>query len=993
MKQLYQKLTCFAIVVIGLMSFTTIQAQSITVSGTVTDFNGQPLPAVNVIEKGTNNGAVTDVNGNYSVTLPGDAILVFSSIGFVKEEVPVNGRTTIDMTLAEDIQSLSEVVVIGYGTQEKEDVTGSVGAIEEEDFNKGAMVSPQDLIVGRLPGVQVTTNGGAPGSGSTIRIRGGSSLSASNDPLIVVDGVPLGESGIAGMRNPLSTINPNDIESFTVLKDASAAAIYGSRAANGVIMITTKSGGKDAPLSISYDGNVSIYTVPNTADVLSSDEYRELINNQVSFGNIPDDALDLLGNENTDWQDEIYDTAIGTEHNVSLSGSKFDTPFRLSFNYSNQDGILRTSNFERKAIGANFDPSLLDDHLKFDINFKSSWVDNRFANQGAIGSAVTFDPTQPVRVSDGQWGGYYYWQQPSNPSRPITIAPTNPVALLEQTNNSAAVNRITTNANITYKFHFLPELKANLNLGLDRSKTDGTEFVSADASYAIDDEFGNGTTNNYEGETRDEILEFYLNYTKDLESIDSKIEVLGGYSYQHFYNENSNTVYDATEENVKDSLRIDKSEAFLISFYGRLNYTLKDRYVFTATYRRDGSSRFSEENRWGNFLSGAFAWKIDQEDFLVDNETISQLKLRLGYGEIGQQNVLSRYPALARVTTSGPRARYQLGNEFYRTTRFEGYDANLKWEETATWNAGIDFGFLEDRITGSLDFYYKESTDLLNSIPIPQGTNFTNELLTNIGSLENRGVELAVNAVVVNTGKFRWDAGVNFTYNDNEITNLTAVDNPDYLGVFVGGIGGGVGNTVQIHSTGHPRNTFFVYEQVYNNSGVPIEGLYVDQNGDGIINDLDRIRREDPAPDAYFGFSSMLNYKNLTFSFNARMNIGNHVYNNVASQYGQLANVYNSTGYLNNVSPYFYESGFLQPQYLSSFYLEDASFFRMDNMTLSYDFGNLISDKLGMYANFTVQNAFVITKYSGLDPEVDGGIDNNFYPRPRTFLIGIGVNL
>ncbi|MBL3655710.1 SusC/RagA family TonB-linked outer membrane protein [Fulvivirga sediminis] len=963
-----------------------------TITGKVTDDeDGGELPGVNILEKGTANGTVTDISGNFTLKVSENATLILSYVGYATQEVSVNGRTNLEIKMSTDVTELTEVVVVGYGTQKKEDATGAVAAVSSKDFNKGVMASPQDLIKGRISGVQITNAGGAPGSQSTIRIRGGSSLTASNDPLIVVDGVPLSNEDISGVRNPLSLINPNDIASVSVLKDASATAIYGARASNGVLIITTKRGREGRGMNINYSGNVSLYTIPKTIDVYSGDEYRALVQSRVESGRTPASALDLLGDANTDWQDEIFDTAIGTEHNVSVTGAAKNLPYRASVGYTNQDGILKTTNFERTTVSVGVDPSLLDDHLKVNLNLKGALTKNRFAEEGAIGSAITFDPSQSPYDPTSQYGGYFYWRSPEDGSR-IALAPSNPLALIEQRNDQADVNRYILNGQVEYKFHFLPELSAHVNVALDKSDTDGGVTIPETASFDVNQTLGDGRRSSYTGETKNELLEYYMKYKKELPSISSNIEVLGGYSWQHFYRESSNFAKAYLDETVKDSLRIDKSENFLISFYGRLNYTFKDKYLFTATVRRDGSSRFAKDNQFGTFISGALAWKIKEESFLKDVDVLSDLKLRIGYGETGQENVGPSYPAIPTVTISNGLARYQFGNTFYNTIRYNGYDANLKWEETVTYNAGIDFGFLDGRISGSLDYYFRKTNDLLNEIPIPIGTNFTNEILTNVGNLENQGFELGLNAVVINKEPFRWDFGFNLTRNVNKITKLISVDDPNYIGDFTGGIGGAKGNNIQIHREGQPASSFFVYEQVYDNQGKPIEGAYVDQNEDGVINDKDRIIRENPAPKVYMGFSSNFSYKKFTLGFNARMNLGNYVYNNIASQYATYTNIYSTQGFLNNVSPEVTRSGFNQPRYFSSFYIENASFFRMDNVTLGYDVGRVVSDKIRMNLNFTVQNVFVITDYEGLDPEISNGIDNNIYPRPRTFLLGVNIN-
>lgn len=968
--------------------------QGIRITGKVTsDDDESGLPGVNVLIQGTMTGSVTDMEGNYTIEVPdGNTVLVFSSVGYVTEEVTVGNRTVVNLELTSDITALQEIVVIGYGVQKKEDATGAIAAVDSKDFNKGAIVSPQELLAGRTAGVQIVSQGGAPGAGSTIRIRGGSSLRASNDPLIIIDGVPVDNDQLAGMRNPLSVVNPNDIESFSILKDASATAIYGSRASNGVIIITTKRGKKGDKLNMTYSGNVAVHTIPGTVSNLNAGQYTNLINQRVADGTTPAPAANLLGSADTNWQDQIFSTALGTDQNLSANGVVADMPYRVSYGYTNQNGILKTSNFERHSVSLGLDPSFFDGHLKVNFNFKGMFAQNQFPNEGAIGSAVTFDPTQPVRDSESPWGGYFYWEQPGNPGKPITIAPANPVALLELTENSASVNRYLTNAKIDYKFHFLEELNFNMNIATDRSTSDGLEFVPETATWQYDSINGNGLRNAYDQEKINDLLETYLKYNKDLKGINSNIDVLLGYSWQHFWSSNSQYVTNAAGNFVKQDTK-GKTENYLVSYYGRLNYTLLDRYLLTLTLRQDGSSRFAEGNRWGTFPSAAFAWKINEESFLRSSETLTGLKLRLGYGVTGQQDVTGNdYPSIARVRYGENTARYLFGNTYYNTIRYEAYDANLKWEETTTINAGLDFAFFNDRITGSFDYYNRETEDLINEIPVPIGTNFSNRIVTNIGTLENNGFELTLNGFVIDNQNFSWNAGFNITRNENKITKLYAVDDPENLGVLVGGISGGVGNTIQVHSVGYPAYSFFVQEQVYDENGMPIETLYVDQNEDGIINDNDRVRYKNPAPDLFMGFSSRLNWKQWDFSFNARANVANYVYNNVSSQYGNYANLYNSAGYTNNVTSDVAKANFENPQYISKFYLHDASFFRLDNVSLGYQLNEVFNSKSGLYLNFTVQNAFVITKYNGLDPEVQGGIDNNIFPRPRTFLFSVNLN-
>ncbi|MFN3378153.1 MAG: SusC/RagA family TonB-linked outer membrane protein, partial [Runella zeae] len=751
------------------------------------------------------------------------ATLVFSFVGMLTQEVPVATRTTIDVVLENDNKQLAEVVVIGYGSQRKKDLTGSIAAINSADFNKGNIATPDQLVAGKVAGVQITPNGGAPGAGSTIRIRGGASLNASNDPLIVIDGVPLDNGEVRGAANPLSLINPNDIESFNILKDASATAIYGSRASNGVIMITTKKGKKGDVMRVNLSTQASVAQRTGQIDVLSADEFRTLVN---TYGTATQKSL--LGAANTNWQDQIYRTAISTDNNLSVTGSLKSTPYRVSVGYTNQNGILKTSNMGRTSASIGLTPMLLNNHLKVDINLKGSSINNTFANQGAIGAAVAFDPTQPIFSGKEAYGGYYEWVNADG--KPNTIATRNPLGLLNLTNDKSKVLRSIGNMQLDYKFHFLPELHANLNLGYDLSKSDGNKLIPA---FAASNFSNGGEKTVYTQDRSNKLLDFYLNYVKDIAK-DIRLDLMAGYSYQDFINTTTSITKDAAEtKTINDSPY--KTQNTLVSFFGRANLNLQDRYLLTFTLRRDGSSRFAKENRWGTFPSAAFAWKINEMDFLKGSNVLSDLKLRLGYGVTGQQDVGQNFAYLARYTPSTATAQQQLGNTFYTTLRPEGYNANIKWEQTTTQNVGLDFAFKKARLSGSIDYYIKKTTDLLNVVPIAAGTNLTNEILSNVGSIENQGVELLLNYNAISTEDFTLDLGFNATYNQNKITKLTSANDPNYKGVLVGGIAGGVGSTIQIHSVGYPASSFFVAQQVYDEAGKPIEGVYVDRNKDGKI--------------------------------------------------------------------------------------------------------------------------------------------------------------
>lgn len=960
-------------------------AQQKSISGMVTDqTTGEPLPGVTIVVEGTTYGTTTDFDGNFIISVEQGKKLTFSYIGFNKQLVLIQNQTVLNIALSHDTRDIGEVVIIGYGQVKKEDATGSVSAVSSDDFNKGAITSPQELVSGKIAGVQITSGGGAPGSGSTIRIRGGSSLSASNDPLIVIDGVPIDNEGVSGMRNPLNTINPNDIESMTVLKDASATAIYGSRASNGVIIITTKKGKLGSGMKVSYVGNVSVGTRTGQIDVLNAEEFKSIIQTLPTATQ----ANAIVGNEDTNWQNQIFQTAIGTDHNISLSGGVVNTPYRVSIGYSNQKGLLKTSTLERFTGALNLNPKFFDNHLKVDASIKGMYINNRFANQGAIGSAVVFDPTQPVYDENSPYGGYFTWTQPNG--NPNTVAPSNPLALLEMREDISTVLRSVGNVQLDYQMHFLPDLRANLNLGYDYSNSNGTIKVPENAAWMFDAINGGGEDREYSQVKRNELLDFYFNYVKEIGAIDSKVDVMAGYSWQHFFRENF-----AQSTNVAGTKDLylpnyDPTEYYLVSFFGRANYSLKNRYLLTFTLRQDGTSRFSPDTRWGLFPSLALAWKIDEEPFLKHIDALTDLKMRLGWGITGQQNIgQGDYPYLARYTLSQENAAYQFGNSYVRTLRPDGYDANIKWEETSTYNIGIDYGFLDNRISGSVDVYQRDTKDLLNVIPVAAGTNFTNEILTNVGDMTNRGIEFAINGSPISKKDVFWELGFNITYNENEITRLTVSEDPSYLGVETGGISGGVGNNIQMHSVGYAKNTFFVYEQVYTEKGKPISGLYVDRSGDGQITNDDRYRYKTPDADIFLGFSTKFRYKNFDASLGARANIGNYVYNNVVSSNSFNGNIYWSTNYLNNVPRDILNTGFKTIQLYSDYYVRNASFLRLDHVTLGY---NLKTGNGNFRLFGSVQNAFVITKYEGLDPEVGGGIDNNIYPRPRTFMMGVSVD-
>jgi len=969
----------------GIMMSLVVLGQQVRVSGTVTDAaDRQTLPGVNVVVKGTLTGTITGTNGEYSLMAnPGD-VLMFTFIGYLPQEVTVADQTVINVVMRTDVQALEEVVVIGYGTVKKSDATGSVAAVSSKDFNKGAITSPQDLLVGKSAGVVITTAGGAPGSGATIRVRGGSSLNASNDPLIIIDGVPIDNNNLSGSSNILSFINPNDIETFTVLKDASATAIYGSRASNGVILITTKKGVAGSPMTISYDGNVSVANAIAFVDVFSGDELRQIaLDNTDLFGI---DNLDLLGTQNTNWQKEIFRTAVSHDHNLSLSGAVKSLPYRFSVGYTDQNGILKNTDMQRFTGSLNLNPTFFNDALKVNLNVKGMNSHHNFGADGAIGSAVNMDPTQAIMDGNTASAGYFQWSNYG-----ANLGTANPVEQALAVDNRSVVNRVIGNVQLDYALPFLPGLRANLNLATDYSESVGHNNLPKTSPSVITSPLY-GKLSDYSGTNYNNLLDFYMNYNKDLSSIQSVVDVTAGYSWQHFKREGDTYTRGRIDADHPLYQKTDSSsfvtENYLVSFFGRVNYTLMDKYLVTVTVREDGSSRFAKNNRWGLFPSVALAWKINDEDFLKNVQAVTNLKLRLGWGITGQQDIGNDYPAQALYREASEGSYYPIGGVFLPTLRPDAYDPDIKWEETTTMNIGIDFGFLKDRITGSVDLYNRVTDDLLNSVTVSSGSNFSNTLLTNVGSLKNNGIEISLNGVAVSTNDMTLTIGLNATYNKNEITKLLITDDPSYIGILYGD---GMTGQKQVTSVGYPAKSFFVNRQVYDANGNPIEGLYVDESGEGgVVNgdNADKYIYHNPVADYLFGLSARFQYKKFDLSASARASIGNYVYNQIAAgaSYDQMQQI----GYWKNFTRVLAETNFVKRQFTSDYFVENASFLKLDNVSAGYRFDNLFG-AVGARVSFTVQNAFVITRYSGLDPEVEGGIDNNFYPRPRTFMLGIGL--
>lgn len=887
--------------------------------------------------------------------------------------------------------------MIGYGSVQKKDLTGSITTISSKDFQKGAIATPDQLITGKIAGVQIVPGGGSPGAGSTIRIRGGASLNASNDPLIVIDGVPMEGSTLPGAPSPLSSINPADIESMNVLKDASATAIYGSRASNGVIIITTKKGSLGQPLRVQATTRFSVSTPRKYVDVYTGDEIREIVKKSGEAKYIA-----MLGKENTDWQSAIYQTAFGTDNNISISGATSWLPYRMSVGYYNEKGILKTDHMQRITGDLSLSPHFLNDDLTVTLNVKGSHTRNRYADKGAIDGAVRMDPTQPIMSDEAiykPFGGYWFLTGTDDDGQviPRSLAPRNPLALLMEKDDRGTTNRLIANSMITYKLPFVKGLSMNLNLAYDYGVGQGRTYIPVNAplnEYTNHNVIGKGGLDKqYRQEKTNKLLDFYVNYKHESKAILGSLDLMAGYSYQDWMTKDykySEKTAGGIEYN-KPVFPYDLPRNTLVSFYGRVNYSLLDRYLITATVRTDGSSRFAPKYRWGVFPSLALAWKIKEESFLKEVDAISDLKLRLGYGLTGQQDGIANYSYQSVYALSSNEKRYLFGDKWYNMYKPAAYDAEIKWEQTATTNIGLDYGFLNGRLYGSIDLYVKHTKDLLNTIPVPAGANFSNRLLTNIGSMTNRGAELSVNYIPIETKDWNWVLNFNATYNQTKITQLTQVEDPTYLGAEVGGINGATGNNAQIHSVGYAPYSFFVHKQVYDEQGKPVEGVFADLNGDGKIDNYDKYHCGKPAPDFLFGLSTSLRYKGLTLSTSLRANTGNKIYDNVSSNNATLDSVIDSHGWISNATHDYSASGFINKHYLSDYYVRDASFLKMDNLTLSYDFGRLFHDTVGINLGATVQNVFTLSTYKGIDPEVSGGIDHQFYPIPRTYSLSLGL--
>ncbi|QEC67294.1 SusC/RagA family TonB-linked outer membrane protein [Panacibacter ginsenosidivorans] len=985
-------------------------AQDKVVTGMVTDLkDGKPIAGASVLVKGTNIGTQTKADGSFSLNAPSNATtIVISYVGYTTQELLI-GSGGMNVSLVQSASTLNDVVVVAYGTRKKGDLTGSVTSVTAKDFQKGVNNSSEQLLQGKVAGLQVTSGGGSAGGGSKIRIRGGASLNASNDPLIVIDGVPVESNGLPGSANLLNTINPNDIESMSVLKDASATALYGSRASNGVIIITTKKGAK-GKVKFNFNTTTSAGVVGKTVGVLNAGQIRTIINNDAAATGI-NTYKDLLGDANTNWQDQIYQTAMGYDNNISASGSIGNLPFRASLGYLNQDGILKTNNFKRLTSSLSLTPKFFDDHLAVNLVVKGSQTKNVFADEGAIGSAIYFDPTQPVydQKNEGYYyGGYFEWRQLNHQGvfdSAIDLANRNPLGLLNLRNNTSTVNRLIGNIQLDYKLHFFPDLHVMVNLGLDDAKGSGNDNI--DSVSATNYKTG-GRKTYYQQKKQNTLADVSLFYAKELKSLNTKFDLLVGHSYQDFVTDVFNypsfsyrPIADFNHPEKKDTIAgteqtfyTDKPEYRLESYLSRLNVTIANKFLLTASIRRDASSKFSKDNRVGYFPAFAGAWKL-KEEFFKNTTIVSDLKLRLGWGVTGQQDGIGYYSYLPRYTRSfNTGAQYQFGDAFYSYLRPEGYDANLKWETTTTSNIGLDFGFLNNRISGSLDFYKKKTKDLLSQVPVAPGANFVNLLTINVGNMEVKGFEFTLNTTPVKGPNLSWDLGFNISYNKSTITNLLQNQDPNFKGIDVSGIGGGTGNNIGKFAVGYAPYIFNVYKQVYDKqTGKPIEGLYEDINRDGIINDDDRYYYKKPAPDVILGINTQVNYKQFSLGLSAHAYLGNYMYNNFNSG-ATLRSIKNPINFIGNTGVNYLETGFSNAQFLSDYYVENASFLRLDNINLGYNVGKIFNNKASLRIAGSIQNVFVISKYSGLDPEnaSDTGVDGNIYPRPHTYSLGLNLD-
>lgn len=986
---------------LGLFLSVGVYAQNITVKGHVKDALGGVIGA-NVVEKGnTTNGTITDLDGNFTLTVPQGATLVVSFIGYKSQEVAA--APSVVVTLQDDAELLETVVVIGYGSVKKNDLTGSVTAIKADEINRGAITSPDQMLQGKVPGLLVTPASGDPTGGATICIRGAASLYASNDPLIVIDGVPVTSEGGAGMANPLASVNPNDIESYTVLKDASATAIYGSRASNGVIIITTKKGTGDK-MKVSYNSSYSLKQNTSTLEMMTGDQYRQYIKDVYGEN---DPRLGMMGNANTDWQDLIYRTAFSTDQNVSLYGNaKGVLPYRVSLGYTYDQATLKEGDNQRANLGISLSPKFFQDHLSVNVNLKGIYNRANYPNSGAVGSAVDFDPTQSPyfydangNIDTSKAGGYFNWINADGSAN--TMASINPLSQLYDNYNVNDTWRSMGNVQLDYKIHGFEDLRVNLNLGYDLARTEGTKYSELGSILSM----RNGAQDyyeNYANNNANTLLEFYANYNKEFGI--HHLDVMAGYSWQHNYVKYDNIqYYNNDRSNVYLDNPTDRKEYYLVSFFGRVNYSLNSKYLFTVSLRDDASSRFSKSNRWGLFPSAAFAWNIAEENFLKESDTpISSLKLRLGWGQTGQQDIgIDRcYAYQAKYTQSSALAtRIPWGNGYIYTLAPNAYNPDIKWETTETYNVGLDFGFLKGRINGTIDAYLRKTKDLLNDVTTPMGVNFSNKVISNVGDMENKGLEFNLNFIPIERKDMRWTINVNGTWQDTKITKLTNNPTPDYLGVEVGANMGGTGGYTSLYSVGYSPYTYHLYQQAYDENGKPLQNVLVDRDGNGEITAQDRyITDKSIQPKFFYGIGSQFTYKNWDFGFNAHGSVGGYALNRIKMNTATSYSDDYTKGYLNNLSPYCMETGWTatisEQQKYSDMFLENTTFFRMDDINVGYTFDKIKNWNGKIRVAASVQNVFTITKYSGLDPELTAvdGVDNNLIPRPRLYTLRLNIN-
>jgi TonB-linked SusC/RagA family outer membrane protein len=1019
MKTIYRKLLFLLL----LLPFCAI-AQNKVEGMVVDNVSGQPIPGVNVRIEGSATGASTGFDGKFQLTnvKPTD-VLSISYMGYSTRTITVGSQTSLTIKLQEDSNQLKEVVVqVGYGSVKKKDATGAVTVLSAKDFNKGPIASADQLLVGRAPGVRITSDGGQPDSNPNIRIRGGASLSGSNNPLIIIDGVPLDNVNPAGIANPLTLINPNDIDSFTILKDASATAIYGSRASNGVIIITTKKGSSGKP-QFNFSSNVSIGTVNNPVDMLNGTEftsfiqkyhpgYTNLLGISDGSGNVDDLSTPQIEGRilsNTDWQDLIYRESFSTDNSFSARANLFGSvPFRASVGYTKSEGVVKTNDLDRYTASVKFSPVLLENHLKIDINAKGiSSKKNAIDEGGVIGGALGMDPTKPAydNSPNNIFGGYYQSLSANN----SIDGQSNPLALLNQRTRPEEVQKVLANIQLDYKMPFLEELRAVTNFGIESSKSKIEESYTDNslATYRLDNSAKttpptyvfNPGLNYAENQTiNNQTFDAYLQYTKELTGFVSKFDAQAGYNFQNFkvdgnkeiYRYNTDTGLREQTPNPSNPNNRYFNERNLQSFFGRANVDLLSKYLFTFTLRADGSSLFEESKRWGYFPAVGFAWKMKDESFLKDSKTFNDLKLRLGYGITGQQDisgVSNSYPYIPLFAPTSVSSTYFPGvNGYYALP----YNEDLTWEQTTTYNIGVDFSLFDNGIvSGSFDAYQRYTTDLLSMVSAAPGQALTNEFVSNVGEMENKGMEASLVVKVVSTEDFNLAVNGNIAYNIGEITDLnnrtTNVDNNSAIPV-------GTGQKIAYNTVGEQPYSAWVFEQIYDSNLKPIENAFVDKNGDGQITDLDRhyiaLR-----PNWTYGFGLTASYKQFDLSTTFNGQIGGKVYNarKLQSGYIDKALPVNSNSLTNVLDTEYVFKTINGNVPFSDYYLEDASFLRCQNITIGYKMDNVIKGAaLRLYTS--VNNLFLATDYTGSDPENFNAIDNNFYPRPRVFSFGMNLD-